>query len=66
VPSAISPRETPLVVADRVCASDGHVASFQFSVPKGSLAPGLCLCQVDVVDDAAGTFAFPRLALAVR
>jgi len=35
-------------------------------VPLSQLKPGLYTCQVTVIDDAAGTFAFPRLALLVK
>jgi hypothetical protein len=35
-------------------------------VPLEKLRPGFYSCQVNVVDDAAGTFAFPRLAVLVR
>jgi len=30
------------------------------------LKPGFYTCQVNVVDDAAGRFAFPRLTLLIR
>jgi hypothetical protein len=30
------------------------------------VGPGLYTCQVNVVDDVGGTFAFPRIALYVR
>ncbi len=39
---------------------------FQFDVPLASLKPGFYTCQVNVIDDAAGVFLFPRLALLVR
>jgi hypothetical protein len=58
--------ETPLVEAKRLTASDRNAAVFQLSVPAGSLAPGLYVCQVNVIDDVAGAFIFPRLALLVR
>jgi len=35
-------------------------------VPAGALEPGLYTCQINVIDDAAGTFAFPRFQLYVR
>jgi len=35
-------------------------------VPASSLKPGLYTCQINVIDDAAGTFSFPRLQLYVR
>jgi len=30
------------------------------------LKPGLYLCQVNVIDDVAGSFSFPRLPLLIR
>ena len=42
------------------------VAVFQFDVPAASLPPGLYTCQVNVVDDVAGAFTFPRMQLYVR
>jgi len=38
---------------------------FSFDVPLDTLKPGTYICQVNVVDDTAGTFIFPRLALKV-
>lgn len=58
--------ETPLVEVTTLAAGDRKAAVFQLSVPKGSLAPGLYTCQVNVIDDVAGAFTFPRLALLVR
>jgi hypothetical protein len=57
--------ETPLVERDAL-APDRKAAVFQLDVPASSLAPGVYTCQVNVVDDAAGAFAFPRLPLVVR
>jgi hypothetical protein len=39
---------------------------FELDVPTDALRPGLYTCQVNVIDDAAGTFAFPRLQVLVR
>ncbi len=58
--------ETPLVQAGELGGSDHKTAVFQFDVPVSSLPPGLYTCQVNVVDDAAGSFTFPRLQLLVR
>jgi VWFA-related protein len=58
--------ETPLVEVTRLDAPDRKAAVFQFAVPASALKPGLYTCQVTVVDDVAGTFAFPRLPLLVR
>ncbi len=58
--------ETPLVEARAVSAPDRKAAAFQLEVPAADLQPGLYTCQVNVVDDVGGTFAFPRLAVWVR
>jgi len=58
--------ETPLVEADEVNTLDRHAAVFQLDVPLSQLKPGFYTCQVNIVDDAAGKFAFPRLTLLIR
>jgi len=58
--------ETPLVEADEVNTPTRHAAAFQLDVPLSQLKPGFYTCQVNVVDDAAGRFAFPRLTLLIR
>ena len=58
--------ETPLVEVQALTAPDRKAAAFQLDVPAAGLQPGLYTCQVNVVDDIGGTFAFPRLALYIR
>ena len=58
--------ETPMVEVQKLTAPERKAAVFQFSVPAASLKPGFYLCQVNVIDDAGGTFAFPRVPLLVR
>jgi len=58
--------ETPLVRADEVNVPDRKATAFELQVPLSQLKPGFYTCQINVVDDAAGKFAFPRLALLVR
>ena len=58
--------ETPLVQATELTAPDRRSAVFQFDVPAASLKPGLYTCQINVIDDAGGAFAFPRTQLYVR
>jgi VWFA-related protein len=58
--------ETPLVERSNLDASDRRAALFQFEVPADAFTPGLYTCQVNIIDDVAGRFAFPRLALYVR
>jgi len=58
--------ETPMVETTELTAPDRKAAVFQFDVPAASLPPGVYTCQVNVIDDIAGTFTFPRLQLLVR
>ena len=58
--------ETPLVQADAVNVPDRGAVAFQFDVPLTQLKPGTYVCQVNVIDDAGGSFSFPRLALRVQ
>jgi hypothetical protein len=39
---------------------------FQFDVPLTELKAGLYTCQVNVIDDAGGSFSFPRTALLIK
>ena len=57
--------ETPLVTAHAVNDPEHDAVVFQFDVPLTQLKPGTYLCQVNVIDDAGGSFMFPRLALKV-
>ncbi len=57
---------SPLVDANAVNLPGRNAIAFAFAVPLDSLADGAYTCQVNVVDDAGGTFAFPRTALLVR
>ncbi len=57
--------ETPVVQTAVLNEPERGAVSFTFDVPIGGLAPGDYICQVNVVDDAGGTFAFPRLAMRV-
>jgi len=58
--------ETPMVERTELAGPGRRTAVFQFDVPAASLRPGLYTCQVNVVDDSAGTFSFPRLQLYIR
>ncbi|HEY5329259.1 MAG TPA: VWA domain-containing protein [Acidobacteriaceae bacterium] len=57
--------ETPLVEADSLNVPDRDAVSFQFDVPLTQLKPGTYICQVNVIDDAGGSFSFPRMAMKV-
>lgn len=58
--------ETPLVERQELTYPDRKAAAFQLEVPSADLKPGWYTCQVNVIDDAGGTFAFPRLPLLIR
>lgn len=57
--------ETPLVAVNRV-SPDRRAAVFQLDVPLEKLAAGYYICQVNVIDDAGGAFAFPRLPILLK
>ena len=58
--------ETPLVHVQELTVPGRKAAVFQLDVPLSQLKPGFYNCQVNVIDDAAGRFVFPRLAMLVR
>src|SRR5437764_1801494 len=53
-------------VANEVTALDLKAVTFPMDLPLEALKPGLYLCQVNVIDDVAGSFSFPRLPLLIR
>jgi hypothetical protein len=57
--------ETPLVTADAINDPQRDAVAFQFDVPLAQLKPGTYVCQVNVIDDAGGSFTFPRMAIRV-
>ena len=58
--------ESSQVELTELNARDRKAGIFQLDLPLETLKPGFYTCQVNVIDDAAGTFLFPRLALLVR
>jgi hypothetical protein len=58
--------ETPLVQATEINVPSRDAVAFQFDVPLADLKTGLYTCQVNVIDDAGGSFTFPRTALLIR
>jgi VWFA-related protein len=58
--------ETPLVQAKAVNVEGRGAVAIELDVPLAGLKPGQYLCQLNVIDDAAGSFAFPRFAVLVR
>jgi hypothetical protein len=58
--------ETPVVERTQIDAPDRRAAVFQFEVPADSFKAGLYTCQVNIIDQVAGRFVFPRLEMYVR
>jgi VWFA-related protein len=58
--------ETPVVEAKAINIPERGAVAFQFDVPLAQLKPGTYVCQVNVIDDAGGTFSFPRMAMLVQ
>jgi VWFA-related protein len=58
--------ETPIVQARSINVDGRDAVSIELDVPLSGLKPGSYICQLNVIDDAAGSFAFPRFAVLVR
>ena len=58
--------ETPVVARNTVDAANRQATLFQFEVPAGSFEPGFYTCQINIIDEAAGRFTFPRVVFFVR
>jgi VWFA-related protein len=58
--------ESKPIVANEVTAPDRKAVIFQIDLPLQALKPGFYVCQVNVVDDVSGNFAFPRSPILVK
>jgi VWFA-related protein len=58
--------ESKPIVANEVNAPDRKAVVFQIDLPLAALKPGFYVCQVNVVDDVSGNFAFPRSPILVK
>lgn len=58
--------ETPLIQATQLNEPKRKAIVFQFDVPLSSFQPGQYTCQVNVIDDTAGSFSFPRTAILIH
>jgi VWFA-related protein len=66
IQGSIKVYESPLVQAKEINVDGRNAVAVQLDVPLNTLKPGTYVCQLNVVDDASGTFAFPRFAVLVR
>jgi VWFA-related protein len=58
--------ETPVAEARVMNLPDREAVAMELDVPLEGLKPGQYIAQLNVIDDAAGSFAFPRFALLIK
>jgi len=58
--------ETKPVVAQEITVPDRKAVVFQMEIPLQSLKPGFYTCQINVIDDVAGNYAFPRWPILIK
>jgi len=58
--------ESKPVQATQLTAPDRKAVVFQIDLPLQSLKPGFYTCQVNVIDDVSGNYAFPRWPILVK
>jgi len=58
--------ESKPVVTNEVAGPERKSVVLQMDLPLQPLKPGLYLCQVNIIDDVSGTFAFPRFPVLIR
>ena len=58
--------ESKQIAATELTAPDRKAVVFQMDLPLQPLKPGLYICQVNVIDDISGNFAFPRWPILIK
>ena len=58
--------ETAVVQARAINVEGRDAVAMELDVPLAGLKPGSYICQLNVIDDANGSFAFPRFAVLVK
>jgi len=58
--------ESRQIVATEITAPERKAVVFQIDLPLQSFKPGLYICQVNVIDDVSGNFAFPRWPILIK
>ena len=58
--------ESKPIVATEVTVPQRKAVVFQLDLPLQSLKPGFYTCQVNIIDDVSGTYAFPRWAMLIK
>jgi hypothetical protein len=58
--------ETKSIVAHELTATDRQAVIFQVEISLQSFKPGYYNCQINVIDDVAGNYAFPRWSVLIK
>jgi VWFA-related protein len=58
--------ESKQIAATEITAPNRKAVVFQMDLPLQPLKPGLYVCQVNVIDDVSGNFAFPRWPILIK
>lgn len=58
--------ESKPVQATQLTVPDRKAVVFQMDLPLQSLKPGFYTCQINVIDDVSGNYAFPRWPILVK
>jgi len=58
--------ESKPLIATEVNVPQRKAVEFQLDLPLQSLRPGYYTCQVNIIDDVAGNYAFPRWVMLIK
>jgi VWFA-related protein len=58
--------ESKPIVASELTVPQRKAVVFQLDLPLQVLKPGFYTCQVNIIDDVAGNYAFPRWAMLIK
>jgi hypothetical protein len=66
IQNSVKVYESSVARATELNSPERKAVTFQMDLPLKSLKSGLYLCQVNVIDDVAGSFSFPRFPVLIR
>ena len=58
--------ESKPIIATEVNVPQRKAVEFQLDLPLQALKPGFYTCQVNIIDDVSGSYAFPRWAMLIK
>ncbi len=53
----------PILETHEINAPERHAAVFRLDIALSELKPSFYTCQINIIDDVAGLFRFPRTSL---